>query len=343
MEVFAYQYLVDNFGNIPFTEALDIENVTPKYDDDEFVYSAIADSLSNAISMLTVSAPTFGDSDLIYGGDAAKWKKFAHSLQLKMGIRVSKSNPSMASDLINAAVNGGVFTSNADNATFNYTGVQPYVNPVYNYFVIDSRNTDFVATENFLNLLQSLSDPRVDVYYDDNIAGGMIGGVYGATGNAYSELTHLNPDFTDNPTEPTVLLDYSTVSFELAEAVEREFITGNASDYYEDGIEASFDALGLSAEAASYITANPYDAANWEESIGIQKYIALFHNGHEAWTEARRLGVPQLAAAASNGRANPNRMIYPVEEVLINTTNYNEAASAMGGDDTTSTIFWDVD
>ena len=101
--------------------------------------------------------------------------------------------------------------------------------------------------------------------------------------------------------------------------------------------------IGLSADAAAYITANPYDSGNWEESIGIQKYIALFHNGHEAWTEARRLGVPELATAVSNGVANPKRMIYPVEEVLINTTNYNEAESAMGGDETTSPIFWDVD
>lgn len=342
MEVFAYQYLVDNFGNVPFTEALDINNVTPKYDDDEFIYTSIADSLSNAITMLTVSKPSFGESDLIYGGDVAMWKKFAHTLQLKMGIRVAESNPTMASDLVNAAVLGGVFTSNADNAVFNYTGVQPYVNPVYEYFVIDSRNTDFVATENFLALLDDLSDPRVNVYYDDNLAGGMIGGIYGAAGNAYSELTHFNPEFTDNPLEPTTILDFSTTSFELAEAVERGFISGSASDYYEDGIQASFDALGLSADASAYIMANPYDSVNWSESIGIQKYIALFHNGHEAWTEARRLGVPELATAVSNGVANPKRMIYPVEEVLINTTHYNEAATAMGGDETTSAIFWDV-
>ena len=70
--------------------------------------------------------------------------------------------------------------------------------------------------------------------------------------------------------------------------------------------------------------------------------ITLQH-AHEAWTEARRTGIPALATAVSNGVANPKRMIYPVEEVLINSVNYNEAASAMGGDTTTSAIFWDVD
>lgn len=344
MEVYAYQYLVDNFGNVPFTEALDINNVTPKYDDAEFIYQAIGDSLTDAISKLTVGEPSFEEADLIYGGDISKWKKFAHSIQLQMGLRVSESNPGLASDWINAAVQGGVFESNSDNAEFNYTGTQPYVNPVYDYFVVDSRNSDFVATEDFLALLEGLNDPRVDIYYDDNLDGDMIGGVYGAAGNAYSELTHLNPDFTDNPTQPTVLLSYSTILFDLAEAVERDLISGDASQYYEMAIKANFVYLGLSAaEADAYVAAHPYNANNWETSIGIQKYISLFFNGHEAWTEARRLGVPQLATAASNNVANPKRMIYPVEEVLINTVNYNEAASAMGGDETTSPIFWDVD
>ncbi len=344
MEVYAYQYLVDNFGNVPFTEALDINNVTPAYDDAEFIYRAIGDSLSDAISKITVGEPAFDEADLIYGGDLSKWKKFAHSIQLNMGIRVSESNPDLASQWVNAAVAGGVFESNADNADFNYTGTQPYVNPVYDYFVVDSRNTDFVATENFLSLLEGMNDPRVDVYYDDNIEGGMIGGEYGAAGNAYSELTHLNPAFTENPTQPTVLLMYSTILFDKAEAVERGFISGDAAEYYRMAIRANFEFLGLSdAQANSYIAAHPYNASDWETSIGIQKYISLFFNPHEAWTEARRLGIPQLATAASNNKANPKRMIYPVEEVLINTASYEEAASAMGGDTTDSPIFWDVD
>ncbi|WP_428742977.1 SusD/RagB family nutrient-binding outer membrane lipoprotein [Tenacibaculum sp.] len=343
LETYAYQYLVDNFGDVPFTEALDINNVTPKYDDDQYIYTTITSNLENAISMITTGASSFGSADLIYGGDMTKWSKFANSLLLKIGTRLSDVNSSEASRIINAAVSGGVFTSNADNPKFVYTGVQPYINPVYDYFVVQSRNTDFVATENFIALLQGKSDPRINVYYDDNIAGGMVGGVYGAAGNAYDLLTHFNPDWTDNSTRPTTLMEYSTVNFELAEAVERGFISGTASDYYNAGVTASFDELGLSSDAAAYLTNNPYDAGNWEQSIGIQKYISLFHNAHEAWTEARRTGVPQLATAAASGVANPKRMIYPVEEVLINTENYNAASANMGGNTTTSAIFWDVD
>lgn len=340
MEVFAYQYLVDNFGNVPFTEAVDINNVTPKYDDDEFIYNAISDSLSDAISSLTVGKDVFGDNDLLYGGDISKWKKFGNSLQLKIGLRIADQNPTKAASLIQSAVSGGVFTSNDDNAILEYTGVQPYVNPMYTYFVVDKRNSDFVATTEFLSLLEGLSDPRVDVYYDDNFDP-KVGGPYGAKGNVYANLTHLSPDIFQNSTYPTLLMSYSTVSFELAEAVQRGIITGDAITHYNNGISASFDYLGLTG-SSSYIIAHPYNAANWRQSIGIQKYIALFPNGHEAWTEARRIGVPQLVPAAATGKENPRRMIYPVEEVLINTSNYNEAETAMGGDETTSKIFWDV-
>lgn len=346
MEVYCYQYLVDNFGDVPFTEALDINNVTPAYDDDEFVYTSIISMLEAAVGMLTPSAGagSFASNDLIYGGDVSSWVKFALTLHLKLGTRISKSHPTLASQVINTAFNGGVFDSASDNAVFNYTGTSPYVNPVYDYFVIDARNTDFVATSSFLALLESLNDPRVNAFYDDNVPGGMIGGTYGAEGNAYSELTHLNPSYTDDAVAPTVIMDYTLALFDLAEAVERGFIAGDAEMYYNEGVKASFASLGLSsADADAYLVDNAYDSASWDQSIGIQKYIASFHSAHEAWTEARRLGIPTLAVAASNGVANPKRMIYPIDEPLVNTTNYNAAASNMGSDSTTSAIFWDVD
>lgn len=343
LEVFSYQYLVDTFGDIPFTDGLNADNVTPAYDDDEFVYNAIADSLSNAISMIKTNEASFNESDLFYGGDMNQWKKLAHSLQLKIGIRLADFNNTKATSLITQAVAGGVFESNDDNLTFQFTGTQPYVNPVYSYFVISKRASDFVATKNFLDLLTGLDDPRLDVYYDDNIAGGMVGGVYGATGNSYNGLTHINPEFTTNSTLPAVLMEYSTVQFELAEAAARGIIAGDAEEFYNEGIKASFLSLGLTeTEADDYIATVPYSAANYKQSIGIQKYISLFNNGHEAWTEARRLKHPQLQVAAASGRPNPSRMIYPTDEKLINSENYNAAVSNMGADDYSTKIFWDV-
>lgn len=344
LEVFAYQYLVDNFGPVPYTEALEISNVTPKYDDGASIYAAITDSLQNAIADFDPSAKGFAANvDLMFEGDVASWQKFANSLQLKIGLRLADHDAGKASKLVSEAVANGVLTSNDDNATFPFIGTQPYTNPIYTYFEVANRNTDFVVSETFLQMLTDLNDPRIDYYFDDNIASGYVGGVYGAAGNAFNSLTHPTPTIVD-PTYEGTILDYASVLFGLAEAVERGFITGDAEVYYQEGIRASFEAWGLSQQDADDYIAEPsvaYSSAQWKQKIGAQKYIAAYNQGHEAWTEARRLDYPVLAVAASNDRPNPKRMIYPVEEKLINGKNYDAASSALGGDKTTSTLFWD--
>ncbi|HLT81229.1 MAG TPA: SusD/RagB family nutrient-binding outer membrane lipoprotein [Cyclobacteriaceae bacterium] len=349
LEVYAYQYLVDNFGPVPFREALDINNVVPAYDDADFIYAAITDSLQNAISMLDAGAAGFSSSaDILYGGDIEKWQKFANSLLLKIGIRLADVDATTASALINDAVNGGVFESNDDNAVFQFLDSQPYVNPIWDYFVYDNRASDFVATQFFLDILEDRNDPRIAAYFDDNEVP-YVGGVYGGVGNAYNSLTHVNTAITNDATFPGTLLDYSFVAFTLAEAVERSFIAGDAAAYYEAGIRASFESWGLSeTDADNYLAEASVDYStapgDFKQKIGMQKYIALFNQGHEAWTEARRLNTPELLPAASNSRPNPRRMIYPTTEKLINSANYSAALAAFGGnDDTAGRIFWDVD
>ncbi|UCS94229.1 SusD/RagB family nutrient-binding outer membrane lipoprotein [Echinicola marina] len=347
LEVYAYQYLVDNFGSIPYTEALDIDNVTPIYDEGEYVYGAIIDSLDVAINDFDDSAAGFSSSsDILYGGDIAAWKKFANSIKLKIGMRLADVNPSLAGTLVSEAVEAGVFESNTDNAVYAFSASQPYTNPIYDYFEVDSRDTDFVITQFFIDMLEGVNDPRMNVYFDDNIEDGYVGGEYGASGNSYLRLTHINPSLVE-ATFPGTILDYSYVSFLMAEAVERDFITGSAAEYYENGIRASFEAWGLSDTEATLYIAQPSvnyltAAGDYKEKIGTQKYIALYNQGHEAWTEARRLDVPQLLTAVSNGVENPKRLIFPTNEPLINTTNYNAASDALGGDKTTSAIFWDL-
>jgi len=347
MEVYAYQYLVDSFGDVPFTEALNPDNVTPKYDEAEFIYSAITDSLQWAINAFDPSEEGFSSSgDILYGGDITKWQKFANSLLLKIGIRLADVDPTTASALINDAVNGGVFESNADNATFAFSDTQPYTNPIYDYFVVDNRDTDFVVTQFFLDMLTGLDDPRMANFFEENITTGYKGGVYGGVGNAYANLTHIDPAMVEADF-PGTLLDYSFVSFTLAEAVERNFITGDAAEYYENGIRGSFEAWGLTTGEADAYLAQPEvayasAAGDFKQKIGTQKYIALYNQGHEAWTEARRLDYPVLLAAASTGKANPKRMIYPTTEDLINPTNYDEAVARVGTDVTETALFWDV-
>lgn len=349
MEVYAYQYLVDNFGYVPYTEALDIENLQPAYDSDVSVYSAITAELEDALNSIDETEGAFDPSaDILFGADMSAWSKFGYSILLRIGIRQSEADPTEADRLVDLAV-GNVMQGNSDNALYPFGNSDPYWNPVYDYFVINSRNTDFVATQFFIDILEDRNDPRIAMYLDQNRGTGVYeGGVYGANGQTYSSLTHVNPDITDEATFPGTLMEYSEVCFMLAEAVERGFLTtGTAAGYYEDGIRASFEAWGLtSTDADTYLAqanvAYATAAGTFEEKLGMQKWIAAFNHPNEAWTEARRLNFPALLPGAATGTPNPNRMIYPVEEKLINP-NYADAASAMGGDELDSRVFWDVD
>ncbi|PHO01309.1 SusD/RagB family nutrient-binding outer membrane lipoprotein, partial [Rhodobacteraceae bacterium 4F10] len=81
--VYAYSILVDTFGDVPYTEALDPDNPTPKYDDAETIYLDLLDRLSKAIQTIDTNG-NFGFDDFIYNGDISKWKKAANSLMLRM-------------------------------------------------------------------------------------------------------------------------------------------------------------------------------------------------------------------------------------------------------------------
>jgi Susd and RagB outer membrane lipoprotein len=67
----------------------------------------------------------------------------------------------------------------------------------------------------------------------------------------------------------------------------------------------------------------------------------LYNRGLEAWTEWRRLDYPVLVAPVDALSEIPVRYTYPVQEQNLNVTNYTEAASAIGGDEVTTKIFWD--
>lgn len=338
MEVFAYHVLVDTFGDVPFTEALDITNVLPAYDDDTAVYQAIITQLDGAIGMISVGEGSFGTSDLIYGGDMGKWRKFANSLKLRMAVRTG--NAAMAS----AAISAGVFTSNDDNATFAYLPAAPNNNPVYQSLV-ESGRQDFIPANTMVDILNGLSDPRREVFFDDNLGVGVyVGGAYGENA-PYGDHTHLG-DIFHTPDVPGILLDYSEVEFLMAEAAELG-LQGSAADaegHYNAAVTASFDFWGVEGAAAYLATpavAYATASSSWQETIATQKWISLFNRGFEAWTTYRKYGFPTMIVPPISNEAVPRRYTYPVDEPSRNGESHGAAASAMGGDLKTSKVFWD--
>jgi hypothetical protein len=350
MNVYAYSVLVETFGNIPYTEALDFNTVLPKYDDGKTVYVDLIARLSAAITKMDTSGASFESGadwsgpDVIYSGDVAKWKKFANSLKLRMGLMIYDADATLGASTVSSAITSGVFTSNADNAVFQYLTVTPNTNPMWVDLVQSNRN-DFVAAKPLVDAMNAVNDPRRDVFFT-KVGGVFVGGNYGAANN-FQVNSHIG-DIFHVTSAPHVVLDYSNVKFMLAEAAERSLggMTPTAAEaHYNAAITASFDyyevsgaATYLAQPAVAYTTAN----GNYKQKIGTQKWIALYNQGFNAWTEFRRLDYPALVAPGTAVvNVVPRRFTYPIGEHTLNGANYTSAASAVGGDLLTTKLFWD--
>lgn len=351
--VYAYQQLVDIFGNIPYSEANDINNLSPAYDDAFTVYKDLIARLDAAISQLDEANGSFGSADLIYGGDVTSWKKFANSLKIKIGITIADADETLSKSLIEAAV-PGAFTSSDDNALFQYQTSTPNNNPLNADLVLSGRD-DFVPANTIVDIMNGLNDPRRAYYFtltDTSSVVGVeklayFGGVYGSS-SPYAQYSHIAPAIHE-PDFPGILLTYDEILFYLAEAAERGFNVGaTAESLYNSAVTESILFWGgTEAEATAYL-AHPsvsYTTAvgTWRQRIGTQAWIAFYTRGLEGYTEWRRLDYPilNIPHTIDNYNEIPVRFTYPVNEQTLNKKSYTEAASAIGGDELTTKLFWD--
>ena len=144
LEVYAWSLLVDVFGDVPYSEALKVADAEylPKYDDAATIYDDLLSRLDTAISSLQGGGMGFGTADLIYSNNTGSWVKFANSLKVKLGMRLSDVSPAKSKAAVESAA-ASAFTSNADNATLSYEGSTPNTNPIWVALVQSGRN-DFV-------------------------------------------------------------------------------------------------------------------------------------------------------------------------------------------------------
>lgn len=337
LSVYTYNRLVDMFGDIPYSESLDIDNPQPIYDNAQDIYNELLVVLEAAIVGLDATQGSYDNADMFYNGDVEKWIKFANSLKLKMGLHLIDVNPAKSKTLIEAAAEN-VFTSSDDNATFAYLSATPNTNPLYLDLVASGRH-DFVATNTMIDILVPLNDPRIDDFYSLNGHETYKGGPYGDN-NAYDDWTVIGKKLED-PTFKSVILDYTEVMFYLAEAASNGFSVGaTAEEYYVNGITSSILYWGgTEAEVNAYLTQT--DVAYSKEKIGTQEWIAFFNRGFLGWTTWRRLATPVLNKPVVSGNEVPVRFTYPIGEQTLNNANYTSAASAIGGDNLYTKLFWD--
>jgi len=345
MEVYTWTVLVDTYGDIPYTEALQgVNNVTPAYDNDEDIYADLFSRLDAALVSLNASSTSFGSNDIIYEGSTDSWKKFGNSLKLRMAVHTADYDSARSTTAATEAIAAGVFTSNDDNFAFPFETTSPNTNGIWVDLVESGRN-DYLVADTFVDLISPLNDPRSQVFLADN-KDPYIGAPYGI-GAAYTDYTHIG-DLFHEPDLEGVLLSYDEVQFLLAEAVERGLISGDAETYYNEAITASIMYWGGSqADADTYLAqatvAYTTAGSTWKEVIGNQKYLALYGRGFEAWTTWRLLDYPNtFTRPAISGEAVPRRYTYGNDDQDLNPDNYAAASAAMGGDDKSSRVFWDI-
>lgn len=343
IECYAYQELVDIFGNVPYTQACDIENIHPVYDDAATIYSSLIEKAMAATEGLDAAYGSFGSEDLYMSGDVAMWKKFGYSLLIKLGINLADVNGTLAKSTIEGAY-AGAFAF-GEVCQISYPGGsnsnQLYVE------VIQSGRHDFVPCATLVDIMNTLNDPRRDNYFTPFPEEGVYtGGAYGAPNN-FTQNSGIAPAILE-PTAPWVMMNYTEVAFYLAEAAARGYsVGGDAETWYNNGIKSSILSWGGSEdEYNTYIASVPYNGEDWKQSIGNQEWIALYMRGLQGYTSWRRLDVPALIMPPNpddnaNGQI-PTRFTFPVNEQTLNATNYDQAASAVGGDFLYTKLFWDM-
>lgn len=376
----AFIILTDSYGDIPYFEGgkgYTNQIIFPKYDPQQAIYADIIKELREASAALDASK-TIESGDILYQGNVEQWKRFANSLLVRVGMRLSNVDPTQAQQVVQAAYQAGVILANSDNAVVrhdaNYTSA---VSGTLN----STEANNFYLTEPFVKYLQENNDPRlasIAVRYvgaksgpeqtaalantDPAVQIGMPMGhdnntITGVAANAglasFYDYSQLDRTRMAKLSAPMFLVTAGQTQLLLAEAAQRGWISGNASEFYSNGIRLHMEQLAAygantaiaEEDIAAYLAAHPLSSTNALKEIGEQYWVASFINGPEAFANFRRTGYPVLTP-------NPfptqditgdfiRRLTYPNSEISVNTDNVNEAIARMGPDNLDTRVWWD--
>lgn len=361
--------LTDMYGPFP----IGAESDANAYSSQEKVYKTLIADLDRAtdiLAPLVAADPSLSISaayDNVYGGKIEQWLKFAYSLKLRMAIRMRFADPAFAKEVGEAAVAGGVITSNADNVAINYVPNGQYKTSVE---WGDSR-----ACADIDAYMNGYNDPRITKYFKATETAGdraVIGCRAGAQVGNKATAMGLYSAANIEQNSLGVWMTAAEMAFCRAEGALAGWdgMGGSVEDLYNEAIRLSFEQWGASgvdtyladdsstpanytdatggygaaASAPSTVTIKWDDSATQEvklERLIIQKWIAGFPNGDEGWAEIRRTGYPKIfPCAIATTIATPNRIPFSADEPINNPANYQEAVRLLGGDDNYTTKLW---
>jgi hypothetical protein len=368
IRVFNFAYITDLYGDIPYSEALlskDSSIVHPRYDQQEDIYPSLLATLTAANDTLASNTQTIdADYDILYGGVALNWRKFANALHLRLLLRMSKKSATAYTEMQNMLNNPGkypLFESNSDDAGLRYLGVNAIDSwPGGN---LNSKATEidkYKPSKEIVDTLLRLNDPRLPVWaapvssttgytVDANLYVGVpnaISSPYDYNGGE-THISKMAPIFYANQSDllKASMMTYAEQCFILAEVVQAGKVTVSgetAASLYNKGIAASLDAYGISATAkATYLAQASVQYNGTLVQLITQKWIANFLKGPEGWFDHRRTGYPVFVTGPLAAIAEiPSRYKYPTTEQSYNLDQYNAAVGRQGADEITTRMWY---
>lgn len=363
------------FGDIPYSEAVKGEQgiTKPKYDTQEEVFAGILKELKEANELINSSDKIEGD--IIYGGDASKWKKFINAYRLKVLISLTKKSSvggiNVASEFASIANSQPLMSSNSDNGQLKFFNAADSRYPSFNS---SSYGSSTYMADFFINMFKDRKDPRLFIFAEQT-AGAQEQGKPVTDFTSYNggnpilpyssnnalvgakNISKINVRYYKDPiNEPVNVLSYSEQQFILAEAAARGWI-GNGKEHYEKAITANFDfykahVKNIDTYFAGFNLQNylnspmvNYDAASSTNDriklIITQKYMTMFHQSQmTAYFDYLRTGSPDFPIPPSVPHA-PYRFTYPRSEYNYNEENVKAAVQRQfNGKDGIMQITW---
>jgi hypothetical protein len=349
MRSWTFMLLTDLYGPIPYSEAIkgtaEEPIYNPGYDTMEKVYSGLLVDLKLANEKLRVGGPAVS-GDILYNGDILKWKKFANSLRIRIANRQATKKPAESkavfAEILGNPATYPVFTSNADNAILRNTDTRPSNNEWHEVMIFQGR-TDWNLSKTLVDKLLALKDTRLSVFGSpvNGVFEGIPNGLPDAIATTYlSSAANIGSYFT-NASAPSVIMTYSELQLDIAEAILDGDASGDAKSYFEKGISASFEQFGAKIPSDYFTTVGAVS----KEKVLEQKWIALFGQGVESWTEYRRTGFPIMPtkdprSVFENGGILPTRLPYPTTEYSLNKAKLDAGISIIGKDDMQAKLWW---
>lgn len=363
--VYLIQQVTDMYGDIPVSEAF--RTTKPAFDAQSDIYMFMLDELENAVEAIKefrdFGYENYGTADVVYQGNLDSWIAFANSMILRIGLRASNT-AAFDQPLSGYDRNIRSYIENIDpveTISSHLQTVQIIPDPTGPTYHVNNPLTfvqgwqEVRLSKNIVDMLNGYDDPRLMVYGNENTNGEYVGLANGQDHTDLSaqyttfyqpEFSNIGDFFTQEET-PHFVFTYAESCFLKAEAAQRGLISGTAQQYYEEGIAASFEQFEITDPQLleDYLAGEAaFDAANALEQIYTQRWIAVYPNGHEAWSLVRRTGVPEMMQPVSTFPGNdemPRRKMYPESEKQFNADNYNAAVSRMGGDSQYTRMWWD--